>query len=61
MDRDALFEQVLGAFRATDAEGRIRATAAFHDLDATDRLRAFEDVLVQRQLEAALDRQSLST
>lgn len=61
MDRDALFEQVVGAWRETDTEGRIRAAPAFYDLDEADRVSAFDATLVQRSLEAAIDAEGLSS
>ncbi|MEN0063438.1 MAG: hypothetical protein AAGA48_14905 [Myxococcota bacterium] len=61
MDREALIEQVVNAFRARDADGRIRSAPAFHDLDEVDRKLAFEATEQQRALEASLDPQGLST
>lgn len=61
MDRDALMEQVIGAWRPTDAFGRIRAHPAWHDLEAADRQLAHEQATEQRHLEAALDPDGLST
>jgi hypothetical protein len=56
-----LIEQVIGAFRARDVDGRIQASPAWHDLAADEREAAFEATVQQRQLEAALDPEGLSS
>ncbi len=58
---ETLIEQVAGAHRERDVDGRVRSHPAWHDLDPTERLEAFEAAQLQRKLEAALDPQGLST
>ena len=60
MTREALIEQVVGAFRER-VRGEIRPEPAFYDLDDADRQAAFDATLEARQLEAALDPQGLSS
>lgn len=60
-DREDLIEQAVGAFRERTADGRVEAAAAWRDLDAADRERAFDHTIVQRRLEAAIDGERLST
>ena len=60
MTRDALVEQVVGAFRERDAHGAVQTSPAWRDLDPADRRAAFEAALVQRRLEAAADPDGLS-
>lgn len=61
MNIDALIEQVVGAFRERDADGNIKWSPAWHDLEEADRQRAFEETQQQRKLEAALDPEGLSS
>lgn len=61
MTRSSLIERVVSAFRTTDPHGRIRDEPAWHDLDDSGRLEAFEATLVARQQEAALNPRGLST
>ncbi|MFT3841833.1 MAG: hypothetical protein QM723_32885 [Myxococcaceae bacterium] len=58
---ETLIEQVVGAHRERDVDGRVRSLPAWHDLDAAERLEAFEAARVQRKIEAALDAGGLST
>jgi hypothetical protein len=61
-EREALIEAVTTAFRPRDAlTGELRAHDAWHDLDAEGRVQAYEDTLITRTLEAALDTEGLST
>ena len=60
-EREALIEQVVGAHRERDADGRPRAHPAWHDLDDDARREAFEQTLIARRLEAALDPAGNST
>jgi hypothetical protein len=60
-DREVLIEQVVGAHRERDAEGRPRAHPAWHDLDEDARREAFEETLIARRLEAALDPEGRSS
>jgi hypothetical protein len=61
VEREALIEQVVGAHRERDAEGRPRAHPAWHDLDEDARREAFEQTLIARRLEAALDPEGRSS
>lgn len=56
-----LMERVIGAFRERDADGRVQASPAWHDLTAAEREAAFDATLQQRRLEAALDPEGLSS
>jgi uncharacterized linocin/CFP29 family protein len=60
-EREALIEQVVGAHRERDAEGRPRAHPAWHDLDEDARREAFEQTLIGRRLEAVLDPEGRSS
>jgi hypothetical protein len=60
-ERESLIEELTGAFRERDPGGRIRQAPAFHDLDAAGRVRAFDETLRSRYLEAALDPEGLSS
>ena len=59
-EREALIEEVAGAYRERDPEGRPRAHPAWHDLDDDARRKAFEQALIARRLETALDPQERS-
>lgn len=61
MSVSSLIEQVVGAFRERDPDGRIKASPAWHDLETADREVAFAETLTQRSLEAALDADGLSS
>ena len=50
--RETLIEQVVAAFRER-VRGEIRFAPAWHDLDETGRIEAFDEVLSVRVLEAA--------
>lgn len=56
-----LIEAVIGAWRERDGFGRLRSHPAWHDLEPGDRVLAFSETQVQRQLEAALDPAGLSS
>jgi hypothetical protein len=59
-DQDLLIEEVAGAYRP-EPRDELRYHAAWHDLDAAGRQRAFELARALRRIEAALDRDGLST
>jgi hypothetical protein len=58
--REALIEQVAGAFRERDPSGAVQASPAWRDLEPADRVAAFDAAVVQRRLEAAADADGLS-
>ena len=60
-ERELLVEQVVGSWRPTDPDGAPQPHPAWHDLDARGRREAYEDTVVQRTLEAALDPDGLSS
>lgn len=60
-DRELLVEKVAGAWRPRRPGGGIGAHPAWHDLDASGRVEAFEAARVARRLEAALDGDGLSS
>jgi len=60
-EREALIEQVAGAFRPRDAFGELHGHPAFYDLDEAGRAEAFEVARRLRAMEAALDPEGLST
>lgn len=60
-EREALIEAVASAHRARDPRGELRFHPAWHDLDEAGRMAAADAALEQRQLEAALDADGLST
>jgi len=60
-DRDILIERVAGAWRGRNADGELQAHAAWHDLDDSGRLAAYSAAFALRQIEAALDKEGLST
>ena len=55
-----LVEEAAGAYRPT-RDGGVGSHPAWHDLDAGAREQAFDIAVANRQLEAALDPQGLST
>jgi hypothetical protein len=61
MDEESLIEQLASAHRERSARGEVRYSSAFHDLSEDARERAFELAAQGRVLEAALDRQGLSS
>jgi len=60
-EEELLVEQVAGAHRPRAHDTELRYHPAWHDLDATGRLRAFERAVALRPLEAALASDGLST
>jgi len=60
-EAEALIEAAASAFRERGADGAIRTSPAWHDLDDDGRRRAFEAARVQRALEAAMDPEGLSS
>ena len=60
MSRDDLLEAALSPHRDRDAEGRLRNSPAWWDLDPASRARLFELQLLQRGLEQALDDEGVS-
>lgn len=60
-DEEELLEQVTSAHRARRVDGSIASHPAWHDLDEAGRREAFEQTVLQRKLEAALDAEGLST
>jgi hypothetical protein len=60
-ERAALVEAVTTARRDVRADGRVVAAPAWHDLDAVAREEAFDAIVAQRRLEAAVDPDGLST
>lgn len=59
--KNALIEEVVGAWRPVDPfTGAVRGHPAWHDLDPADRQTAFEETLLARALESALDPEGLS-
>jgi hypothetical protein len=61
MDEESQIEELLSAHRERSARGEIRPAPVFYDLRDEARGRAFEAALAQRQLEAALDEDGLSS
>ena len=57
----SVMERALSSFRERDALGRIRWAPAWYDLSERDRAALYEESLVARRLEAALDGDGLST
>lgn len=60
-EREALIEQVAGAFRPQDPFGELRGHPAFYDLDDAGRAEAAAVAERLRAMEAALDPDGLST
>jgi hypothetical protein len=58
---ELLVEQVAGAHRPRSHDTELRYHPAWHDLDASGRIHAFERAVALRPLEAALDAEGLST
>lgn len=56
-----LVEATASAFRSVAPDGSIREAPAWHDLDEAGRIEAAALALELRKLEAALDRDGLST
>ena len=59
-EEELLIEQVAGAYRPRIGD-ELTYLAAWHDLDAAARVRAFELSTVNRSIEAALDVDGLSS
>ncbi|MDG1484031.1 MAG: hypothetical protein P8R54_30850 [Myxococcota bacterium] len=60
-ERALLIEQVVTAYRERDGYGTIKDAPAWHDLDGAGRTEAFEQTVLARAMEAALDPDGLST
>ena len=60
-EREGLIEEAIMAWRPRTPDGRILEHPAWADLDATGRQAVFEEALVMRVLEAALDPDGYST
>jgi len=60
-DTDLLIEQALSACRPRDPDGGLRFHPAWADLDPLARERLFDETARLRCLEAALDRDGLTT
>ncbi len=60
-DRETLIERVVSAFRARDPHGAVRTSPAWHDLDESGRVEAFDLAEKMRMMEAAIDGEGLST
>jgi hypothetical protein len=56
-----LVEQAAGAWRPVRPDGGVGSLPAWHDLDEEGRREAFEAARRSRRLEAALDREGLSS
>ena len=61
MSDPVLIEKVVSAHRQRNGKGEIQASPAFFDLDESGRVEAFEQAMLQRTLEAALDPDGLSS
>jgi hypothetical protein len=59
-ERDALIEATASPFRDRDPHGAVRASRAWHDLDETGRLEAFDRAQLLRRLETSVDPRGLS-
>lgn len=60
-EEEELLEQVTSAHRRRRPDGSVAAHPAWHDLNDDGRREAFEQTLLQRKLEAAMDDEGLST
>ncbi len=60
-EEEELLEQVTSAHRRRRADGSVQSHPAWHDLNEAGRREAFEQTLLQRKLEAAMDPEGLST
>lgn len=56
-----LIEQVTGAWRPRDRDGRIDGHPSWYDLSEDGRVAAYRATAVLRQIEAALDPRGLSS
>ena len=61
LTEELLIEQVLSAHRARSVDGQVKGHPAWYDLGPEGRRQAFAVALLQRQLEAALDPEGLSS
>jgi hypothetical protein len=59
MRDEALVEAVVSAWRER-VRGEVRPSPAWADLDAAGRVRAYEEAVIARRIEAALDPEGLS-
>jgi hypothetical protein len=60
-DQELLLEQVVSAHRRRRPDGSVASHPAWHDLEEAGRRAAFEETVLQRKLEAAMDPEGLST
>jgi hypothetical protein len=60
-DREMLVEEAASAWRPRTPDGQTLEHPAWADLDPSGRREAFEDALVMRALEAAIDADGCST
>jgi hypothetical protein len=60
-ETEALIEAAAGAWRPRRPSGEAEAHPAWHDLEATERVEAFEAAVLSRVLEAAIDPEGLSS
>ncbi len=60
-EQEDLVEAVVTAWRPRGPDGTIRFHPAWHDLDGSGRLEAFQRSLEERVLEQALDPEGLSS
>ena len=60
-DEQELLEQVTSAHRRRRPDGSVASHPAWHDLNEDGRREAFEQTLLQRKLESAMDAEGLST
>ena len=60
-ERDERLEELTSAWRPTSIMGGPEAHPAWHDLTAEDREETFRQTSLQRAMEAALDRDRMST
>lgn len=61
LEEQLLLEQVTSAHRRRRVDGSVSSHPAWHDLDEAGRREAFEQTLLQRKLEAAMDADGMST
>ncbi|MCA9309795.1 MAG: hypothetical protein KDA21_01215 [Phycisphaerales bacterium] len=59
--RQRLIEQVCSPMRRRSRAGVVLSHPAWHDLSDADRIAAYDATVIQRQIEAALDRSGLSS
>lgn len=60
-EREALIEEVVSAYRPRTADGVIRASSAWNDLEREDREVAFDETLAARKMEMLLDEEGCSS